>query len=190
MEKEKDEALAASADLLDEEEWKTAYDVKKFKWDLTGLDLWKKMLTVPTLNIDGIKGGYIGEGSKTLLPHEVTVKMDIRLVPGMKPDEMLKKVRKHLDSRGFQDIEIEEYGKPYDPSSVPYHSSSVQTLKKTYELMGTRPQIWPWNPVRTIFPVREDIGDPIRHRRYGHGSRQHSSNEYCTVKGVLDFEKS
>ena len=24
----------------------------------------------------------------------------------------------------------------------------------------------------------------------GHGSRQHSSNEYCTVKGVLDFEKS
>ena len=132
---------------MDEEEWKTAYDVKKFKWDLTGLDLWKKMLTVPTLNIDGIKGGYIGEGSKTLLPHEVTVKMDIRLVPGMKPDEMLKKVRKHLDSRGFQDIEIEEYGKPYDPSSVPYHSSSVQTLKKTYELMGTRPQIWPWNRV-------------------------------------------
>ena len=34
LEKEKDEALAASADLLDEEEWKTAYDVKKFKWDL------------------------------------------------------------------------------------------------------------------------------------------------------------
>lgn len=157
LEKEKDEALAASADLLDEEEWKTAYDVKKFKWDLTGLDLWKKMLTVPTLNIDGIKGGYIGEGSKTLLPHEVTVKMDIRLVPGMKPDEMLKKVRKHLDSRGFQDIEIEEYGKPYDPSSVPYHSSSVQTLKKTYELMGTRPQIWPWNPGSAPYFLFEKI---------------------------------
>lgn len=191
LEKEKDEALTASADLLDEEEWKTAYDVKKFKWDLTGLDLWKKMLTVPTLNIDGIKGGYIGDGSKTLLPHEVTVKMDIRLVPGMKPDEMLKKVRKHLDSRGFQDIEIEEYGKPYDPSSVPYHSSSVQTLKKTYELMGTRPQIWPWNPGSAPYFLFEKIlGIPYVTGGMGHGSRQHSSNEYCTVKGVLDFEKS
>ena len=59
LEKEKDEALAASLDLLDEEEWKTAYDVKNSKWDLTGLDLWKKMLTVPTLNIDGIKGAAI-----------------------------------------------------------------------------------------------------------------------------------
>ena len=79
------------------------------------------MLTVPTLNIDGIKGGYIGEGSKTLLPHEVTVKMDIRLVPGMKPDEMLKKYGNIWIPEASEDIEIEEYGKPYDPSSVPRH---------------------------------------------------------------------
>ena len=94
--------------------------------------------------------------------------MDIRLVPGMKPDEMLKKVRKHLDSRGFQDIEIEGVWKAiYDPSSVPYHSSSVQTLKKTYELMGTRPQIWPWNPVPHHISCSRRYWDPIRHRRYG-----------------------
>ncbi len=191
LDREKEEALTASRDLLDEQEWKTAYDVDKFKWELEGLELWKKMLTVPTLNIDGIKGGYIGEGSKTLLPHEATVKMDIRLVPGMDPNAMLGKLRKHLDSLGYEDIEITEYGKAYYPSSVPYYSSSVQTLKRMYELMGVRPQIWPWNPGSAPYYLFEKIlGIPYVTGGMGHGSRQHSSNEYCTVKGVLDFEKS
>ncbi|MEA4846114.1 MAG: M20/M25/M40 family metallo-hydrolase [Clostridiaceae bacterium] len=191
LDRETEEALTASRDLLDEQEWKTAYDVDKFKWELEGLELWKKMLTVPTLNIDGIKGGYIGEGSKTLLPHEATVKMDIRLVPGMDPNAMLGKLRKHLDSLGYEDIEITEYGKAYYPSSVPYYSSSVQTLKRMYELMGVRPQIWPWNPGSAPYYLFEKIlGIPYVTGGMGHGSRQHSSNEYCTVKGVLDFEKS
>lgn len=191
LEQEKEAALWESRDLLDEEEWKTAYDVKKFKWDLQGFELWKKMLTVPTLNIDGIKGGYIGEGSKTLLPHEATVKMDVRFVPGMDPNQMLGKIRRHLDKHGFEDIEITEYGKAYYPSSVPYHSTSVQTLKRMYEMMGARPQIWPWNPGSAPYYLFERIlGIPYVTGGMGHGSRQHSSNEYCTVKGVLDFEKS
>jgi acetylornithine deacetylase/succinyl-diaminopimelate desuccinylase-like protein len=191
LDPEKEEALAASRDLLDEQEWKTAYDVEKFKWDLEGLELWKKMLTVPTLNIDGIKGGYIGEGSKTLLPHEATAKMDIRLVPGMDPNTMLGKLRRHLDGLGYEDIEITEYGKAYYPSSVPYYSSSVQTLKKMYEMMGARPQVWPWNPGSAPYYLFEKIlGIPYVTGGMGHGSRQHSSNEYCTVKGILDFEKS
>lgn len=188
---EKEEALRESCDLMDENEWKTSYAVKKFKWDLEGLELWKKMLTVPTLNIDGIKGGYIGEGSKTLLPHEASVKMDIRLVPGMEPEDMISKLRRHLDSHGFSDIEIQEFGKAYYPSSVPYYSSSVQTLKRMYEMMGARPQIWPWNPGSAPYYLFERIlGIPYVTGGMGHGSRQHSSNEYCTVKGVLDFEKS
>lgn len=191
LDPEKEEALAASSDLLDEREWKTAYDVERFKWDMEGLELWKKMLIVPTLNIDGIKGGYIGEGSKTLLPHEATVKMDIRLVPGMDPNAMLGKLRRHLDGLGFEDIEITEYGKAYYPSSVPYYSSSVQTLKRMYEMMGARPQVWPWNPGSAPYYLFEKIlGIPYVTGGMGHGSRQHSSNEYCTVKGILEFEKS
>ena len=191
LDPEKEHALRESADLLDEEEWRTAYDVDKFKWKLEGLELWKKMLTVPTLNIDGIRGGYIGEGSKTLLPHEAAVKMDIRLVPGMDPKTMLGKLRRHLDSHGYEDIEIVEFGKAYYPSSVPYYSTSVQTLKRMYEMMGARPQIWPWNPGSAPYYLFERIlGIPYVTGGMGHGSRQHSSNEYCTVKGVLDFEKS
>lgn len=192
LDKEKETALMNSKDLLDEEEWRKAYDIERFKWDLDGgVELWKKMLTVPTLNIDGIKGGYIGEGSKTLLPHEAIVKMDIRLVPGMDVKGMLGKIRAHLDKHGYEDIEIKEYGKAYYPSSVPYNSTSVQTLKKMYEMMGVRPQIWPWNPGSAPYYLFEQIlGIPYVTGGMGHGSRQHSSNEYCTVKGILDFEKS
>lgn len=191
LDKEKTEALAESADLLDEMQWKKAYGVDRFKWDLEGLPLWTKMLTTPTLNIDGICGGYIGEGSKTLLPCEASVKMDIRLVPGMDPDAMLGKIRSHLDAAGYADIEVTEFGKAYYPSSVPYQSTSVQTLKRMYESMGARPQVWPWNPGSAPYYLFERIlGIPYVTGGMGHGSRQHTSNEYCTVKGVLDFEKS
>lgn len=188
---EKEKALAASQDLLDEEDWKKAYYVKKFKWPGSGLELWKKLFTVPTLNIDGIYGGYTGEGSKTLLPSEATAKMDIRLVPDMDPNQMLGKIREHLDSHGFPDIEIKPYGKPYYPSSVPYFSTSVQTLKETYEILGRRPQIWPWNPGSAPYYLfGKVLGIPYVTGGLGYGSRQHSSNEFCTVQGVLDFEKS
>lgn len=191
MSEEKEDALEASADLLDEEEWKKAYNVEKFKWPEKGIDLWKKLFKEPTLNIDGIRGGYIGEGSKTLLPSEAIAKMDIRLVPDMDPGEMLELVRKHLDSHGFSDIEITEYGKSYYPSSVPYSSTSVQTLKEMYELMGRRPQIWPWNPGSAPYYLFGKIlGIPYVTGGLGFGSRQHTSNEFCTVQGVLDFEKS
>ena len=56
---------------------------------------------------------------------------------------------------------------------------------------GARPQIWLWNPGSAPYYLFERIlGIPYVTGGMGHGSRQHSSNEYCTVKGVLDFEKS
>ena len=75
----------------------------------------------------------------------------------MDPKTMLGKLRRHLDSHGYEDIEIVEFGKAYYPSSVPYYSTSVQTLKRMYEMMGARPQIWPWNPGSAPYYLFERI---------------------------------
>ena len=60
----------------------------------------------PTLNINGIWAGYTGEGTKTILPHMATAKMDSRLPSGLDPDEMMALIRAHLDKNGFTDITI------------------------------------------------------------------------------------
>jgi acetylornithine deacetylase/succinyl-diaminopimelate desuccinylase-like protein len=53
----------------------------------TGADSLMQYLFNTTLNIDGLVSGYVGEGSKTILPHRALAKVDSRLVPNQRPDE-------------------------------------------------------------------------------------------------------
>ena len=41
----------------------------------------------PTVNIEGLVGGYTGPGGKTILPHRAVAKLDLRLVPDMTADD-------------------------------------------------------------------------------------------------------
>jgi acetylornithine deacetylase/succinyl-diaminopimelate desuccinylase-like protein len=54
----------------------------------------------PTIEVNGIYGGYQGPGSKTVLPCEAHVKLTCRLVPNQRPDDVLAKVRLHLEEHG------------------------------------------------------------------------------------------
>jgi len=80
--------------------------MKGFINEVTGEELLKKYLYTPTCNICGIKGGYIEEGIKTVLPSYATAKLDFRLVPNMECKKIVKLLRKHLDKHGFSDVEI------------------------------------------------------------------------------------
>ena len=44
----------------------------------------ERLESQPTVNIEGLVGGYTGPGGKTILPHRAVAKMDLRLVPDMK----------------------------------------------------------------------------------------------------------
>ncbi|MFD1037480.1 M20/M25/M40 family metallo-hydrolase [Virgibacillus byunsanensis] len=165
-------------------------DVKTFKYSSKGFDLWEKYFSRPQLNIDGIYSGYTGPETKTLLPHIATAKVDVRMVPNMDPDKVADTIRKHLDRNGYSDIEMKIYNKYYW-SKVDFEENIVQAMADTYRDMGEEPQVWPLNPGSAPYYVFErHLKIPYVAGGMGHGSRQHSSDEYCTVQGVLDFEKS
>jgi len=82
------------------------YGAKEFLGGMTTNEAKKALVQRPTGNIAGIWAGYQGPGSKTVLPMEIHVKMDFRLVPDQDPDDLWKKMRKYLDDNGFSDVEM------------------------------------------------------------------------------------
>jgi len=91
---------------FDGEEFRKTYGIDEFVGGIGDDQAKKALVQRPTGNIAGIWSGYAGPGSKTVLPKEIHVKMDFRLVPEQDPQDLLRKLRKFLDNNGFQDVEV------------------------------------------------------------------------------------
>lgn len=61
-----------------------------------GVDPRERMTTRPTLEVHGIKGGFVGEGAKTVIPAEATAKVSLRLPPELHPAEVLPLLQKRV----------------------------------------------------------------------------------------------
>src|SRR5882724_1920573 len=81
----------------------------------------------PTLELNGIWGGYQGEGAKTVIPSKAYAKFSTRLVPGQDPQRIAKLVEKHirklLPKTVMSKFEVLSTGKPW---SAPYHAPIFQ----------------------------------------------------------------
>ena len=60
----------------------------------------------PTLEINGLWGGYQGAGSKTVIPAEAHCKITCRLVGDMDPDDLRRKIRAHVDAQLSPDAKV------------------------------------------------------------------------------------
>jgi len=196
---EEDEYLLKELEkTFDEEAVKEQLQIKQFIDDKHGIDALRLYLFSPTLNIDGIWGGYIQEGTKTLLPHKITAKMDVRLVPNMKAQDVLPMIRKHLDKHGFKEVEIRMLEVGYNPARMSYKNKYVQALLKSIEQLGKKPEVWPTLAGSAPFSMFHDppLNLPFIVGGLGHGGLAHSPNEYLVVSeggptgGLRSMEKS
>jgi acetylornithine deacetylase/succinyl-diaminopimelate desuccinylase-like protein len=98
----------------------------------------------PTLEINGLYGGYQGPGSKTVLPSEAHVKLTCRLVPKQRPDDVIAKVRRHLERHcpAGVSLTIEEGREGASAYRVSPESPAVRAAADTLtELFGLPPDI-------------------------------------------------
>ncbi|WP_153730299.1 dipeptidase [Sporosarcina obsidiansis] len=97
----------------------------------------------PTLEINGVYGGFSGEGIKTVLPAEASAKITCRLVPDQDPDEIINKLRSHIAKHepvGCT-VTVTEFdkGKPY---LTPYDHAVIQAAGRSYEQVYGVPTVY------------------------------------------------
>src|SRR5581483_720013 len=103
-------------------------------WEITGVpelfgehgySALERVWARPTIEINGIGGGYQGEGTKTVIPREAFAKLTFRLVPNQRPEQVVEQVRKHLERVSPAAVRVEfsggHTGEPFftDPNSAP-----------------------------------------------------------------------
>src|SRR5438046_3393668 len=129
---------------LSEAQAKKLFSVKRWINDLPWEQANERLESQPTVNIEGLVGGYTGPGGKTILPHRAVAKIDMRLVPDMKAADALAALKAHLAKRGFGDIEVKMTG-GYDPTSTSADSALIKAQVASYKKFGIDPMLWPRN---------------------------------------------
>jgi len=90
-----DERTALNTAPFDIEEYKTELGVKA-DWGEKGYTALERTGVRPTLELNGIWGGYIGEGAKTVLPSKAFAKISMRLVPHQNSHQIAELFTKHF----------------------------------------------------------------------------------------------
>ena len=174
--------IAEAARRMDEDQAKKTLGVEHWIHDLGWKASLERLVSSPTVNIEGLVGGYTGPGGKTILPHKAVAKMDLRLVPNMTAKEALAALKAHLAKRGFGDIEVNMTG-GYDPTSTPANASLITAQKSVYKRHNIDPILWPRNA--GSWPGFVFTGAPLNlpagHFGLGHGGGAHAPDEYFVI---------
>jgi len=172
---------------LDVEEFKKALGAKELKYT-DRLKVVKALFTEPTCNIDGLYSGYIGEGSKTIVPRKAFAKLDFRLVPDQDPRKILELIVNHLRENGFRgDIKVLGLERPVRTSpNLPVVKAMVESARIVYNVepiiipnsAGTQPM----GLFTHVAKIRDavsaiGVGDPY--------SNAHAPNESIRIENLF-----
>jgi acetylornithine deacetylase/succinyl-diaminopimelate desuccinylase-like protein len=169
----------------DEARMKELYSTSRWIDDLPFEQALERLVSQPTVNIEGLVGGYTGPGGKTVLPHSAQAKLDLRLVPDMTAAGALAALEAHLDRHGFGDIEVNMSG-GYDPTSTSPDAELIQAHIAVLRAEGIDPILWPRNA--GSYPGYVFTGPPLNlasgHFGLGHGSGAHAPDEYFVIEST------
>ncbi len=123
----------------EEDTARATYGVRDFIGGHTGM-AYKQAVYSPTANIAGFGSGWQGMGSKTVTPAYAMAKMDFRLVPDQDPRDILQKLRQHLDTQGFSDVEVHYLGGER-AGTTPADDAFVQLTARTAAEIYGKPAV-------------------------------------------------
>lgn len=144
----------------------------------------------PTLDVNGIWGGYTGEGAKTVIPSHAYAKISMRLVPGQNPDVVTQQFVDYFPTLAPDSVEVKikphHGGKPYIlPTNHKGFQAAKKALAQTFEKEALAERGGGSIPIVALF--EEELGTKSVLMGFGLNSDViHSPNENY---GLFNFYK-
>jgi acetylornithine deacetylase/succinyl-diaminopimelate desuccinylase-like protein len=118
------------------DKYKKALDIKE-EWGEKGYSTLERTGIRPTLDVNGIWGGYIGEGAKTVLPGKAYAKISMRLVPHQEHNNIADLFAKHFESIAppYVTVKVKHLhgGQGYvSPTDTPAYQAASKAMEDTY----------------------------------------------------------
>jgi len=166
-------------------EWCEDLDVKDGFGEI-GYSTLERTWARPSLDINGIYGGYTGDGAKTVLPSKASAKISMRLVPNQNPDVIADKIKEHLFRIAPPTVKLEfknlHGGNPVmiqrDGKAI---QSAMNALYKTYSKEAVFMREGGSIPIVNTFTLA--LNSPVVLMGFGlPGDNIHSPNESFAVE--------
>ena len=130
---EKEELNAAPFDL---EEYKKDLEIEEV-WGEKGYSTLERTGTRPTLEVNGIWGGYTGAGAKTVLPSKAFAKISMRLVPGQDWEKISDLFKTHFENIAPKSVKVKvtkhHGGAPYvTPTDSPAYQAAYKAIEESF----------------------------------------------------------
>jgi len=144
----------------------------------------------PTLDVNGIWGGYIGEGAKTVLPSKAYAKISMRLVPNQNSAKTAELFKKHFESLAPKSVKVKvTFHHGGEPVVTPTTSAAYKSASKAMEeSFGKKPiPVRGGGSIPIVALFKEELGLDSVLMGFGLDSDAiHSPNEHY---GIFNFLK-
>lgn len=169
---------------MTEEEFKEATGVPAV-WGDERFTIRERVSARPTLDVNGIWGGYAGPGPKTIIPAHAGAKISSRLVGNQDPHRIFELVKSYIESIAPETVEVTvELLTTGMPALIPYDLPEMQAAARAYE------RGWGYAPVFTrgggsipvVADIKDMLGIPVVMMGYGLDSDGlHAPNEHYRI---------
>ena len=156
-------------------------------WGEVGFSPLERATIRPTLDIHGLYSGYIGEGSKTIIPAYATAKVSMRLVPKQNPDKIWEAFRTYVEALAPPGVKV-SVQRLHDPAPAfetpidsPFYQAAAEAIQEAF---GKAPiPLKEGGSIPVLSAIQTVVAGPIVLMGFGLPTDQiHSPNEHFRLR--------
>ncbi len=164
-----------------EQEWRDVAAAPQ-QWGESDYNLHERIGARPTLEINGIRGGYAGDGFKTVLPGKALAKISCRLVADQHPERIYEQVRDYVAQITPPTVRSElRYLESGDPALIDRHAPAVQAYARAIECSWSKTPLYvrEGGSIPVVVDLQRHIPAPVVLMSFGYkGCAAHGPNEH------------